>query len=259
MSETLPEPYYQDALVTIYNANAFDILPALSGIGALITDPPYSSGGQFRGDRVRSTVKKYVQTGTTAARFDFSGDNRDGRSYLAWCSLWLSAAQKASIAGAVAVVFTDWRQLPTTTDAIQCGGWVWRGIAAWDKTEIVRPQSGLASQCEYAVWGTNGPNALGVYLNGVYRKTSPRGAGKVHIAEKPLDLMKWLVPLCPEGGIVLDPFAGSGTTLLAAKELGRKSIGIELEERYCEIAAERCRQYALDLRDVPSESFPVLL
>ena len=166
------KPYYSSNGITIYHANAFDVLPELSNIGMVLTDPPYSSGGQFRGDRVRSTVEKYVQTGTLATRHEFSGDNRDSRSYLAWCSLWLCAAQAASNAGSVCAMFTDWRQLPITTDALQAGGWVWRGIAAWDKTEIVRPNSGLAAQCEYVVWGTNGQNDLGVYLNGVYRKPS---------------------------------------------------------------------------------------
>lgn len=69
-----------------------------------------------------------------------------------------------------------------------------------------------------------------------------------HPSPKPIRLMTWLVAnTTPEGGTVLDPFVGSGTTLLAAKSLGRKSIGIEIEERYCEIAAQRCAQEVLGL------------
>lgn len=250
---SLPAPYYEADGITIYHANAFDVLPTLSDVGAFITDPPYSSGGQYRGDRVRSTVEKYVQTGTIAPRAEFSGDNRDARSYLAWCSLWLMASHAAARTGAVVALFTDWRQLPITTDALQCGGWVWRGIAAWDKTEAARPQSGLCAQCEYVVWGTNGPNELGVYLPGILRYPSPRGDMKQHIAEKPIDVLNWLTRLCPVGQMVVDPFMGSGTTLVAAKNLGRRAIGIEIEERYAEIAARRLEQGVLDFNDAKQD------
>lgn len=240
-------PYYQDDSVVIYHGDMFEVLPSLNGIDALITDPPYSSGGAYRGDRAQSTVVKYVRSGTIATRYEFTGDNRDSRSYLAWCSLWLNAAHNAARPGAVAAIFTDWRQLPITTDALQAGGWVWRGLGVWDKTNGARPQSGLTAQAEYVVWGTSGQNDLGIYLPGVHREPSPRGDDKLHIAEKPLDVMLWLGQLCRPQGTVLDPFAGSGTTLVAAKSLGRRAIGIEIEERYCEIAARRCSQEVLGL------------
>jgi site-specific DNA-methyltransferase (adenine-specific) len=75
-----------------------------------------------------------------------------------------------------------------------------------------------------------------------------RGEGNTHPTVKPSDLMKWLCTLTatPTGGTVLDPFMGSGTTLYAAKETGRKAVGIELDEKWCEIAAKRCSQGVLD-------------
>ena len=244
------KPYYDAEGVTIYHGEALEVLGALrTTFDALVTDPPYSSGAQFRGDRTASTVSKYVQSGTLIDRPDFAGDNRDQRSYMAWCALWLSAALASSRPGALCAVFTDWRQLPTTTDAVQAGGWVWRGIGVWDKTEGSRPRlGGLRSQCEFVVWGTAGSldeSRNPVALPGVFRGTSPKD--KEHIAEKPLDLVGWLVRLAGPGGVVLDPFMGSGTTLVAAKNSGRKAIGIEIEERYCEIAAKRLSQGVLAL------------
>lgn len=239
-------PYYQDARVTIYHADMFDVLPQLGGIGAVITDPPYSSGGAFRGDRAQQTSTKYVQSGTQAYRPEFAGDNRDQRSFLAWCALWMNAARLASIPGAPIAAFIDWRQLPTMTDAVQAGGWVWRGIAVWSK-KFGRPSpAGFSSACEYVVWGTNGPALERTdYPAGVFECQSPQD--REHIAQKPEQVMQWVCRIAPPAGTVLDPFMGSGTTLVSAKAMGRRAIGIEVDERYCEIAARRCSQETLDL------------
>jgi site-specific DNA-methyltransferase (adenine-specific) len=118
-------PYYQDDHATLYHGEALAIIPNLPAFDAIVTDPPYSSGGLHRSDRMMSTVSKYVSSGTQAVRLEFTGDNRDQRSYLAWVSLWMAAASMVAKPGAVAALFTDWRQLPTTTDALQSGGWVW--------------------------------------------------------------------------------------------------------------------------------------
>ena len=244
-------PYYERGGIVIYHGDCFDVLHDLNGgIGAIVTDPPYSSGGAFRGDRMATTLQKYVQSDAEAQRtgFAFSGDNRDQRSFLAWCSLWMNAARVATDPGATIACFTDWRQLPTVTDSLQAGGWVWRGVGAWSKKFGRVRNGGFSSACEFLVWGTNGPLVENDrYPCGVFEASSPPTASRQHITQKPETVMSWAMGNVSPGAVVLDPFMGSGTTLVAAKESGRHAIGIEIEERYCEIAAKRLEQEVLAL------------
>lgn len=239
------EPYYEDDQVTIYHGDMFDVLPDLSGIGAVITDPPYSSGGAFRGDRAQQTSVKYVNSTTQAYRPEFAGDNRDQRSFLAWCALWMNAARVASVPGAPIAAFIDWRQLPVMTDAVQAGGYIWRGIAVWSKKYGRANPAGFSSACEFVVWGTNGAAIEGHdYPPGVFEAAPTKN--REHIAQKPEEVMNWVVRMAAPGAVVLDPFMGSGTTLRAAANIGRRAIGIEVDERYCEIAANRMQAQVLD-------------
>lgn len=209
-------------------------------IAGLVTDPPYSSGGAFRGDRARDTAAKYSRAGVPLP--SFAGDSRDQRAYLTWCSLWLAEALRASEDGVVVAVFADWRMLPTVTDAIQCGGWTWRGVAPWHKPGA-RPQMGrFASECEYVVWGSKGamPTERGVgCLPGFFEGRSPAAGEREHQTQKPLGVMREVVRLVRPGGVVLDPFAGSGTTGVACALEGRAFLGVELSEHYAAVARRR--------------------
>lgn len=207
-------------------------------VDAVITDPPYSSGGQFRGDRTRATSDKYQSSEQRGLYSEFSGDNRDQRAHGYWCTLWLARCHAITKQGGIASVFTDWRQLPTTTDAFQAGGYVWRGIGVWDKTEGCRPQKGrYRNQSEYFVWGSSGPMIdEGVCAPGVFRY-SVASAEKQHIAGKPQRMLQDLLTIC--GNLVLDPFMGSGTTGVACMETGRRFIGIEINRQYFDIACDR--------------------
>ena len=252
------KPYYQDEYVTLYHGEALSVLETLptGNVAAVVADPPYSSGGLMRNDRQADPSAKYRgwsqdkdgnsrkpdrDTGT------FSGDGRDQRSYAYWSSLWMSQATRTACSGAQSFVFTDWRQLPTTTDALQAGGWIWRGVVVWDKG-VGRPMKGrFRNHLEYIAWGSNGPMPEpedGVYPSTLLRYAPPT-SDRAHLTQKPVELITELLTIAPLG-TVLDPFAGSGTTLVAAKSLGRRAIGIEIEERYCEIAARRLSQGVLD-------------
>ncbi|NJB80559.1 site-specific DNA-methyltransferase (adenine-specific) [Xanthomonas sp. 3376] len=140
------------------------------------------------------------------------------------------------------LLFTDWRQLPLTTDALQIAGFAWRGITVWDKTEDVRPQLGRCrNQAEHIVWGSKGNMPLDRHapaLPGVICE-SVRKADKHHLTGKPTALMRQLVPICESGGRVLDPFAGSGTTLIAAQPEGFEAVGIEMTDQYAAVTRER--------------------
>ena len=241
------KPYYEHAGITIYHGDSFDLLHGLTGIDAVVTDPPYSSGGAFRGDRAMQTSTKYVNSDTAAYRPEFAGDNRDQRAFMVWCTLWLNAARQASRSGAVLASFIDWRQLPTLTDAVQCGGWTWRNLATWWKPGIRMQRGQFSGSAEYVIYGTNGPvsSDFDGAVQNVFR-CAPVG-DKDHIAEKPVEVMRWIMSVVSPSSVVLDPFMGSGTTLRAAKDCGHSAIGIDVDERYCEIAAKRLSQEVLPL------------
>jgi site-specific DNA-methyltransferase (adenine-specific) len=236
-------PYYDRAGLVLFSGDALAVLPELpdASVDAVITDPPYSSGGQFRGDRAALTSVKYAERNARHPYPEFMGDTRDQRGYLHWAALWLSQCLRIAKPGAPLCVFSDWRQLPLMTDATQAGGWVWRGVVPWNKTEAVRPQLGrFRAQCEYVVWGSAGAMGGGDrrVLPGFY-EAQVRKSDKHHIAGKPTKIMRDIVQICPPGGVVLDPFAGSGTTCLAASLEGRRAIGVELSAEYLAIAAKR--------------------
>lgn len=254
---TIP-PFYADELCTVYMGEACAVLRQLpsASVDVVITDPPYSSGGMMRGDRAGQNCKtKYQQTGTAREYDEFSGDNRDQRSFTIWCSLWLEELRRVTKPGAIVACFTDWRQLPAMTDALQVGGLVWRGVVPWVK-KATRPCKGRwASQCEYLVWATNGPREMeGPCLPGAY--TFSVAKEKRHMTEKPVNLMHELVRIAyAPGAVILDPFMGSGTTLKAAQQHGKRCIGIEITRSICETAVERLREATQrDLLAGPTET-----
>lgn len=229
---------------TIHQGDALELLSALEpgSMGALLSDQPYSSGGATRGDRAQATSSKYQSSESRGLYPEFAGDTLDQRSFFAWGVLWMSRARRAVRVGGLGAVFTDWRQIPVTTDAFQAAGWVWRGVIVWDKTSAGRPQQGrYRNQAEYLVWGTNGPRKLeGAIADGVFRHRVPRV--KHHIAGKPVELMADLIGIMDAP--VLDPFMGSAPIGLACLAAGKPYVGMEVEPAYFDIAERRLREAA---------------
>lgn len=225
---------------TLYLGDCMEVLSTLPKVDAVITDPPYSSGGQFRSDRSKTTAEKYVNHESRGNYTDFSGDNRDQRAFLAWASLMFSKMYHLTTTGGVAYIFTDWRQLPTMSDAVQCGGFVWRNLVTWWKPGIRMQRGRFSASAEYILCCSHGvPSEAERSLQNVLKHAPTPSADRDHIAEKPIALMQDLVWMTKPGAIVLDPFMGSGTTGVACMNLGRKFIGIEIDPRYFDIACER--------------------
>ena len=122
-------------------------------------------------------------------------------------------------------------------------GWIWRGTAVWDKGNS-RPQKGrFRQQAEYIVWGSNGDMPISrpvPRLPGVFKYGNPQN--RIHLTEKPLQLMRDVVKITEPGGAILDPFAGSGTTVLAAVLEGYTAVGIEVSDEYVCRARDRITQ-----------------
>lgn len=252
-----------DGRIVLYCGDALAIVPELKpgSLAAIVTDPPYSSGGMVRGDRMASTRDKYQQTDVQTEHPSFTGDNRDQRAFVAWAALWLMYALDATQPGGMLCTFTDWRQLPSVTDAIQAGGWVWRGIVPWDK-ETARPMPNrFRQQAEFVVWGTNGPRDFATdgatYHPGILRGEPPPLSKRTMAVEKPVAIMVPLVSIAPPDGTVADFFMGTGSAAIACIRTGRRFTGIEKDrarfaDTVCRIERELA-QPRLELPEAPRQ------
>lgn len=228
---TLPKPYYQEDGITIYHADCRDILPHLEPVDLVLTDPPYGIG------------------------FKYDGDYQDAKQgYADW--MWPTiemAESKVKASGAVAVFQSakwapkwskwfprEYRLISIPKRFVQMNTslvtWATDYVLYWGLSE--HPRGKREWQPEPARdWFVSSDCCI------------PRkGPEKDHPCPRPPDMIEYLVSiLAPPKCTILDPFMGSGTTLRAAKDLGRKAIGIEIEEKYCEIAVKRLAQQVLPI------------
>lgn len=229
---------------TLHRGDALTILSDLldESVSAVITDPPYNSGGRTSSQRTSRTARAKYTSGDAAHKLpNFPGENRDQRSYMRWLTELLTESYRASRYNAVCMVFSDFRQGPTTSDALQMAGWTWYGTLPWIKPSSRPRKGGPKQSAEFIVWGVKGSldRSRDLYLPGHYIASQPRGRHRVHITQKPVSVMQQLVQVAPEGGTVLDPFAGSGSTGVAALREGRNFIGIELDDEIADSAEQR--------------------
>lgn len=210
------KPYYSDSLVTIYCGDNRDVLAQLPKADLMLTDPPY--GIDLNCDNVRGLESKiqgrtYKQVANDSSVLDFS--------------VYWSLAKYSVVFGA-----NNWpQQIPF--DNKTCG-WI-----CWDKRGSYVADKILGSPFELAtVIGRRMYKMVRLVHCGV---VNADGKSRSHPTEKPVALMAKILTWFPESCLILDPFMGTGATLIAAKALKCRSIGIELDERYCEIAVKRVR------------------
>jgi site-specific DNA-methyltransferase (adenine-specific) len=154
--------------VRLIQGDCREVLPTLRGIDLVATEPPYSSGGTMRSDRNMDTGSKYRLSNVAKGDPDFGGDTRDERSLTLWFSDWMAMCLRATRKGGAMLCFIDWRNLPCAIDAVQVGGWVYRGIVPWDKGEGTRPNKGwFRAQVEYIVTASAGPLTQGHLAPGI--------------------------------------------------------------------------------------------
>lgn len=257
-------PYYEDDLVTLYNADCMDVLPRLSGVDLVFTSPPYNLGtspgaggfGHYRdgqssggGDQTGKNGKKWAGSGPAGIGYD---DHRDAMPYPAyreWQRSVLTACWGTlSETGAIFYNHKPRVQADTLWTPLDLNpGLPVRQIITWARSggTAFSPASYVPTS-EWIVvfakpdWRLASRTASGV--GDVWR--TPQDQGNPHPAPFPVGLPGRAIDTTAPS-LVLDPFVGSGTTLRAAKDAGVRAVGIERSERYCEMAVKRLAQGSL--------------
>jgi site-specific DNA-methyltransferase (adenine-specific) len=211
-------PYYQDDLITIFNDDCRNVIESLAPFEIVITDPPY-------GMEYRSGHYKYGNPHSKVI-----GDE----------SYPVDVVKKLLTSLRCTYMFCRWdnlKELPTPTSCI-----VW-AKNNWSAGDLEHAYGRMWEAC--------------LFYPGINHQFKRRPADVIqcdrvpptkllHPTQKPVNLLLNLID-CNVGGSILDPYMGSGSTLVAAKQLGRKAIGIEIEKKYCDVAIERLSQCVMEM------------
>lgn len=235
----MPTPYYDDGTVTIYHGDALDVLAELEiSVDAIITDPPYASGTRM--EAAKSSSGAMLRAGRFANR-PIDLDQMTTTGFVWLLRAIANGTYPMLVEGGSFLSFIDWRQWPNLVGALETANLRVQGMVVWNKGHFGMG-NGFRSQHELVCHASKGVPTI--YDKGIGNVlTFPRQEPVDHPSPKPEGLMQRLIAaVTPPGGTVLDPFMGSGTTLRAAKNVGRRAIGIESQEHYCELAATRLGQ-----------------
>lgn len=238
------KPYYEEPNITIYNGDCLEIITQLrdESIDMVITDPPYNKG------------KDYIGAPGT--------DNKSVNEFWDFNKIWLEKCFGILKEGHHLYFSCSSDQIWDYKNIINESNYKYRHLLIWATNEVkghMGPNNWLRSY-EPIFWLQKGDKTYGLFNNYPFNAfdvlifRSPhfnsRLDKKFHLAQKPLNLFKTIInKSIKKDDIVLDPFLGSGTTTRACKDLGRKCIGIEISESYCQIAVKRLAQEVLNFND----------
>jgi site-specific DNA-methyltransferase (adenine-specific) len=244
----MPEPYFEKDGIAIYHGDCLQVLRHIEtgSADAVITDPPYCSGGSLESQK--NTSAQGLRTATVQAEgFEwFSSDNMSTAGLVFLVRAALVSARRFLKPNRSAFIFTDWRMVPNIAPALESSGLRYRNMIVWDKGHAglgcgFKPAHEIL--LEFANGSTEYQSKTG---QNVIRAARVHASNRKHNAEKPVGVISEVISVAvPEGGLVVDPFMGSGSVLEACAKSGCQYIGCELEERYCEIAANRLAQGVL--------------
>lgn len=243
-------PYYERDGVTLYLGDALALMAEVpsASIDAVVTDPPYCSGSVSEASR--AAAKGQGLRSENITRFGwFKGDNMGtaGLVFLLRSIAW--EAQRILKPSGSLLMFCDWRMLPNLAPAIESSGLRYQNMIVWDKGNAGLGL-GFRAQHELVMHFTNGaPEYHNKSASNIIRAKRVTADEREHQTQKPADLMAQMIRVvCPPGGTVLDPFAGSGSTGVGALLEGRSFIGIEREATYLEISRRRLERETAQLQ-----------
>jgi DNA modification methylase len=226
-------PYYERDGVVIYHADSLDVLPSLraASVDLVVTDPPYVIGA--------------VSAGNIGSKAGGWGDMMNSAR---WFRDWYSMVRRLLKPDGALWSFCNWRSLPVVMKAAADADWSVASLMVWDK-DWIGPGGSVGLRPAYELVALLPMPDFAIPDRGIpdvwkepWSSFKPSG----HPAEKPVPLLSRIVRVSgKQGGVILDPFCGSGSSLRAAKDLHCTAIGIETEERWCACSVGRLMQQVL--------------
>lgn len=254
-SAALPDPYYQDGSVTIYNARCEDVLPGLVGVGCVVTSPPYNTLGA----RIPSKGTGKMAGDKWLAKVKTAGyaDDMSEADYAEWQSAVAQLLADACLPGASffynhKVRYRDSAVVHPLDLVRNFDGWRLRQEIIWARDGGIAFNARMFCPSDERIYWlvrAGGPHRWNQIAAADFTVWNMRQESGIdgHPCPYPVQLpLRCIVATTEPHDVVLDPFMGSGSTLRAAKDVGRPAIGVEMSEAYCEIAAKRLSQEVLD-------------